>query len=175
METKKIIYLVFFGALFLTLNTANAQLESGSLLIGGDVGFSSFSPKGGGGSVTSFNISPAVGYFVIDNLALGAKINYNSASAGGETESIFAAGPFARYYIGDSKIFGEAMYGFGSTSFAGNSSSLSIIQVAVGYAAFLNDHVALEPEFYWNTQSVEGENIGSTIGLNIGLQIYIGK
>ena len=175
MKTKKIIFVVLVSVMVSLLNTAYAQLEKGGLLIGGEAGFRSFSPEGGGESVSYINITPGVGYFVIDNLALGARISYQSISSDGETVSIFTVGPFARYYIGDTKVFGEVSYDFGSVSGSGDSESLSNLMIEAGYSAFLNDHVAIEPAFYWSTQSSAGESVGSSFGINIGLQIYLGK
>ena len=145
-------------------------------MIGGDAGFRNFSPKGGSETTSLLTISPGVGYFVIDHLALGARISFINISSGGSTFSSFSFGPFARYFIGDTKVFGELSYDFGSVS-NGNSNSFSTseLKIEAGYAAFINEHVAIEPAFYWSSQSSKGENIGSSFGINIGLQIYIGK
>jgi hypothetical protein len=61
--------------------------------------------------ITSLNLMPKVGFFVIDNLALGLDINLattTSKSGGSDdksTLSLLSAGPFVRYYIPSGSVF----------------------------------------------------------------------
>ncbi len=67
------------------------------------LGFSTVSGNGSSENATTFNLSPRIGYFFVQNLALGLDINYSLLSYGTgsnkETNSIFGLGPFIRYYI----------------------------------------------------------------------------
>ena len=56
-----------------SIGAANAQLEKGSVLVGGGIGDIQFGL--GSGSNFSINLTPRVGYFVQNNLAFGAKVN----------------------------------------------------------------------------------------------------
>ena len=56
-----------------SIGAANAQLEKGSVLVGGSIGDIRFGL--GSGSYFSLNLTPRVGYFVQNNLAFGAKVN----------------------------------------------------------------------------------------------------
>ena len=56
---------------------SQAQTEQGKVIVGGGIGFSSNEVKDSGSKTTSFNIQPNVGYFVSDNIAIGAGIGYN--------------------------------------------------------------------------------------------------
>ena len=113
MKTKILLRLAFSVLVLLFYLNADAQLEKGHLMIGGDAGFRNFSPKGGSETTSLLTISPGVGYFVIDHLALGARISFINISSDGSTFSSFSVGPFARYFIGDTKVFGELSYDFG--------------------------------------------------------------
>lgn len=75
---------------------AFAQISSGSLMMGGSLGFNSSGggtvdiTPGGGGTKTSkdltatsdWNFSPAIGYFFTDNLAAGVRLNVGSTNMG---------------------------------------------------------------------------------------------
>jgi len=119
-------------ALLLASLTSFAQLEQGKLLLGGRIGVSSARPNtvNGGTSVdgvktTSYFITPAVGYFIAENFALGLNIGFGGytektpANAGTpslkDRNPYFLVGPFGRYYkkFGDNfAIFGQAAVDF---------------------------------------------------------------
>jgi hypothetical protein len=108
--------LILLFALVGGISYANAQIGSGSLMIGGGLNFntsSSETTNGGttvdGPTTTSFGISPRVGYFFTDNLAVGLELGYNSTSTKitpatpppdeiKSTTSTFEVSPFIRYY-----------------------------------------------------------------------------
>ncbi|MEE4177853.1 MAG: outer membrane beta-barrel protein [Bacteroides sp.] len=88
------------------------------------IGFGNFKVKSDGGEendnetkLRSFNSSPRLGFFVVDNLALGADLNFSSVKMKnsfdeyeyeGESEntmSLFGFGPFARFYFPTGKMF----------------------------------------------------------------------
>lgn len=82
---KKII----LASSLITFGTMTAQTEKGTFMITGQtgLGFTSstvkFEYQGqeiDGPKTNSFNISPSVGYFVIDNLAIGLDIDYKTAT-----------------------------------------------------------------------------------------------
>jgi opacity protein-like surface antigen len=110
-----------------------AQIGSGSLMLGGSLGFSStgggetkVTPGGGGASVTNdltgvtnWNFSPTIGYFLNDNLALGLRLGLGGRNRGQfttidgkttENVSSFDLGVelFGRYY----KELGSSFYFF---------------------------------------------------------------
>jgi len=119
------------ATLFAITFGANAQDEvsgpgKGKLFVAGTVGYSSSTSKPNGGtSTTTGNLafSPAVGFFLSENLAIGGRLQYSQALAekqkGGTT---FGFGVFGRYYktaeVGGMKaaLFGEANLGFSSAT-----------------------------------------------------------
>lgn len=111
--------IAIFGAM-------NAQTEKGSWVVGGSttLGFNSANTKykydgesTDGPKVSTFNVTPSAGYFVIDKLAIGIDLGYTSTTSKIEqdflgnnysvksTLSTFSILPTATYYFkSDSKV-----------------------------------------------------------------------
>lgn len=111
--------IVLFGAM-------NAQTEKGSWVVGGSttLGFNTTNTKykydgesGDGPKVSTFNVTPSAGYFVIDKLAIGIDLGFTSLTTKMEedfmgtnysaksTMSTFSILPTATYYFkSDSKV-----------------------------------------------------------------------
>ncbi|HTH55637.1 MAG TPA: outer membrane beta-barrel protein [Cyclobacteriaceae bacterium] len=190
---KKILLCCLALTLF---NAAFAQFNMGRMLVGGSVGFSSTSQKSSSGGVssttdyTTLAFGPSLGYFVANNFAAGAGVNWSSSkysSDGGPstTSSSFMFVPFVRYYIAPG-FFGQGTFGFGSSKTASSVSTVkgSATQwsLGIGYAYFLNDHVAIEPivqyqltstKYDYGTPSDQKIDVGG-VAINIGLKIYLG-
>lgn len=171
--------------LAVTYHTSHAQFKKGRILLGGDITFSSMTDKTAqaGFSSNSFNetrlqLTPKVGYFVIDNLAIGADITFITTSGGLSTTSTFLAGPFVRYYI--KNLFIEGEYGFGSGKSGDTNTSTTGWTAGIGYAVFLNDYIAIEPTLIYTSNSIDYNDLNhkSTIAgfaAGVGFQIYLGK
>ncbi len=160
---KKLVYLLFL--LLLAGTTVQAQY-----FIGGN-----FSLNSTGGSIksgetttdketsTSFTLSPQLGYFLSEDLAVGLGIGINSTreKSPGDPEVInkstgFSIQPFARYYVLDMNkfsLFGEGQLSYsassskvesGGTTTEGPSTSTVGISVSPGISYNLNEKVALE-------------------------------
>jgi hypothetical protein len=90
-----------------------AKAQTGSVLVGGDVDYSSQKVKGTDFKSNSFSFNPYVGYQFNNNWTAGVVAALNSAkSENGVTEnkqSSYAAGPFVRYTQPLSNIF--SVYG----------------------------------------------------------------
>ena len=163
---QKLITLCFIIAL---TSLVAAQTEQGGILISGSSGFvisggsSKFKSDDFEGDPTksfSFGFSPAAGYFIIDNLAIGAQIPFwilrsKSSLDYVTTLSSFSFAPFARYYFlsGNIKPFGHAAIGGGIEGYKtkdpdGNTDkdneSVFLMYIGGGAALFLNEKVAVE-------------------------------
>ena len=121
--------LALFGAM-------NAQTEKGSWVVGGSttLGFNSLKTEykydgdtEDGPTVSTFALTPSVGYFVMDNLAIGLDLGFTSIKTKEESEgwnnettaSTLALLPTATYYFkGSSNIlpYLGAGVGYGSTN-----------------------------------------------------------
>jgi hypothetical protein len=196
---KKIITVI---ALALICSGAYAQFNQGRYLVGGSIGFSTSTTKLKNDNATntlahstSFSVTPDVGYFVIDNLAVGAGLGLTVDASKGDgndnskhTETAFTLSPFVRYYL-DQGIFFQGQVGFGSQSNKdkGNGSNTTTTTklgvfnwaLAAGYAYFLNDYVAIEPTVGYGSNSLKNKDadvkqISNGLFINIGFQIYLG-
>lgn len=158
--------------IFIALST-QAQTEKGTWLLGGSASFSSSKPANSS-SVTNTLFSPAAGYFVNNDLAVGAGINFQNLN--GNYSSISFA-PFVRYYflpIGtNAKLFGNGSFGYGSYKFTGsNSNSLTTWELSAGPAFFLNKNVALELALAYGSASYSPNDAVNTVSLKAGFQIH---
>lgn len=125
----KKLFLAAFVAVF-SLSSANAQEESestfgfaqGNFIVEGNIGFNSTNDKASDTKTSSFNLSPKVGYFFTDDLAIGVQLDLGSSKEDdgfGELKTnSFGAALFARYYfleLGERfKTYGEFGLGFAS-------------------------------------------------------------
>ena len=153
-----------------------AQVGAGKMFAGGGLGIGSYGSKSIAGGTTTegpktlnLSISPSVGYFVSDNIAVGLAITFNNSTtkvdlgAGvGESKTVnnsFGLRPMARYYKGFSETFFayvEGSVGFengktknttsGTTTETSNTSSFGI-NVAPGFAFFPTEKYAFELQF----------------------------
>ena len=104
-----------------SIGAANAQLEKGSVLVGGSIGDIQFGL--GSGSYFSLNLTPRVGYFVQNNLAFGAKVSAGfTGQRGRNTTFNYCITGFGSYYLGNKEVeigpkeghfFGEDGVGLG--------------------------------------------------------------
>lgn len=150
---------------------ANAQINSGTMLFGGSASFNhrvhetALVPS----SSTSLSIRPQFGIAVADNFVVGAwastylRKNYTN----------WSVSPFMRYYM--KNFYAQAGYGYTHSVISDNKMNGSILDFELGYAAFLNDHVALEPALYYNG-TFDGKTYRySDYGIKIGIQIYFNR
>jgi len=100
---KKILAFSFLFALF--ASALHSQINEGSVLLGGNVGFSTNEAKDTSLKNNSVSISPVAGIAVKQNLVVGISFSYghnknnlNAPGAQVEGES-FGVGIFARKYI----------------------------------------------------------------------------
>ncbi len=158
--------------------TTYAQTSKGTWLLGGGGSFSS--SKNGDFKWTQFSLSPDVGYFIMDNLGIGAAVSFSSYKEDGEdASSTVSFGPFVRYYFlplgPKAKLFANGSFGFGSQKFT-DSESFTTWSLAAGPAIFLNPSVALEFTVGYNSVKFkDADDPTNTFGVNIGFQIHLKK
>lgn len=173
---------VLFAALMtIAVQGVFAQVNKGQWLVGGNVGFST--EKQGDADAnkeTTFNFNPNAGYFVIDKLAAGLRVNFysNKAKDDDKAYSNLLIGPFARYYFlpatQNVNIFADAGYAFGSAG-TDDKNSQSAFSIAAGPAVFLSPNTALE--FTLAYQSFKYKDVDdrrNVFGVNVGFQIHLG-
>lgn len=190
---KKLLFVFFFSILSQCIY---AQTEQGNFLFGG--GFSaSFgtqkieSPINSNTTrvtenrTTSVTFTPNAGFFIADNFAIGLFVDANSTSYRDKdndeksNSSYLTLGPQVRYYF-PAKFFLEGKVGFGSgKDYVYGESKILNYSFGAGYAAFLNDHVAIEPMIryqginYTDKNNEDFKNKNGALVIGVGLQIYL--
>ncbi len=149
---------------------AKAQTSAGNMMLGGGVSISSNNYGTSNDNDNSgFELSPSFGYFVKDNLVIGASVSLSSYRSGigtGQSKTFgFGLGPFARFYKFTSNeqfaFFGTAGLSFGSTrNETGNTVNYRATGItfyaAPGFAYFFNEHWA--GEFSFSLLSISSSN-----------------
>ena len=160
---KKVLLTVF--AAFVVF-AASAQVEQGTWLLSGGSNLDFTVNDEDQGDDSDFTVAARGGYFVIENLAVGLNLGlYKNSEA---DDALVGVGPFARYYF-----MGKIFAGAGVTFVSAGDYSETQIPLEVGYAAFLNKVVAIEPAL--NFTSYGGDASGSSFGVNVGISVYLGR
>ena len=158
--------LMLFAALVLTLS-ASAQFEQGKKYAGASL--SGLDLSYNGSKELSFGVSGKAGCFPADNLLLYGMAGYDHA--GKDADDSFNVGLGGRYYITQNGIF----LGANAKFVHANSNYNDLMPgIEVGYAFFISHSVTIEPSIYYQ-QSFKRHSDYSTIGLQIGFGIYLGK
>ena len=146
---KKIFTILCAGILTLGLS---AQTDGGSMTIETSTGLTAdFSDD----LVLDLNLDG--GYFVVDNLAVMARISLMSAE-----ETDFGFGIGARYYMG--KMFGGVMYAI-------PGEDQSNLDITVGYLWMLTDNVSVQPMFEYS-MDMENTDADARMELAVGFGLY---
>ncbi|MBN9283156.1 MULTISPECIES: outer membrane beta-barrel protein [unclassified Flavobacterium] len=183
---KKIILTV--AAVF-AFGFANAQEEAkgegfskGDVFISGSVGVNS--AKQGDVKENGFDISPKAAYFVTNNIAIGAKIGYETLKKENEVattldQNTFKVGVFGRYYTTPAtkfSLFGElgAEYWMGKDKLTDTKVNTFDIGFRPGLSYFVSNNFALEATFgnlsYNSAKAdVDGAEAKNTFDLNLNL------
>jgi len=178
---KKVLFAAF---LLVSSNAIFAQINQGNWMVGGNVNFTH--SKIGDAKSNHFNISPDAGYFFIDQLAAGLRLNYGSDKVKGadDASTDWTVSPFVRYYFLPSgqmvNIFVDGSYGFGKT---GDKDKVSYNQFEfmAGPAVFLSPNVALEFALFYRSKggdaykTLTSDDRLNQFGVNIGFQIHLGN
>jgi len=165
---KKIFLTVLVAMLF--AGASYAQIAKGTVLVGAssNLGFTSVKPDGGD-SYSVFSIDGKVGYFFIDNLVFGANLGFTKVEESNSTN----LGLFGRYYFNGKIFVGAGFNSYNADGVNDSDYSYTGIPIEVGYAAFITDNIAVEPEL--NYTLTTGDNEGSAFGLNVGFTLYLNR
>ena len=121
------------------------------------------------------------GYFVMDGLALGLVIDYSSSKteiegADDQETSLMTYGFMARYYIGESGLWGQGSYAMGTQDNGGDDTNISGITLSVGYAWYLSDNISINPTIGYNMMNSEANDVEMKMGGlagSIGIAIHL--
>lgn len=190
MKTFKTL---FIATLLFNLTT-NAQITKGNWMVGGSASFASRDYEQGSGlfsggqngTINSLNLNPNMGYFIVNNLVVGANIgaNYQFGSGNYKTFSTYNIGPFIRYYfLKQEKKFNILVQGGYHYGTARSKDVVSYNQngynFKTGPVVFLNSSVAVEFLLEYDVLSREngsfGTNSNKSFLIGLGLQIHLEK
>ncbi len=166
---KYLMTLILTSAFF----TSVAQIEKGTVMVGGSLGFKT------GEGVSEFAFDPNIGGFVANNFALGGHVNFSSRELGATKVTDFGIGPFARYYFGvtATKPFLITEFDYlSSTRKTGevkSSASGFGFLFGMGFAAFINDAVAVEGITGYNYAKYSDVDGSGGFAMRFGFQIYL--
>ena len=160
MKNLKVISIGFVLMFFVL--AMHGQTEKGNVLLGGDTKLDITSQKmdvtdNAIRKSTFIELSPQIGFFVADGLAVGVElpISYSSNRLGNSKSSFtfLAVSPFLRYYFGKSNIkpylhggagIGMLKYKSDLLNFFNGSETMFNYDIGGGLGIFLNDKVSLD-------------------------------
>lgn len=146
------VFLMFFAT------CGYSQTSSGNMMVGGAIEFRSQSHQSDNvNTFASVYFAPGFGYFISDNLAVGAGLSLsswrNGTGAAKSVTSSFGFSPFARYYKFTSNesfaFFGQASLSVRSTKTDPSSGNITrgngiSFAISPGASYFFNEHWAME-------------------------------
>lgn len=175
---KKLIFSLCMLTGLMAATTADAQLQKGTFLVGGQLANLNFGL--GSSNSVSLSITPKVGYFIENNLAIGAEVPLGfKAVKGFDPIYNYGVGAFGRYYfapkeynidnvLNKGRFFGEV--GAGIAGKTGVDVGFNI-NIGAGYAYFITPNVALETMVRY--QGTYGTGSSSGLDINLGFQIHL--
>ncbi len=183
----KTIKLFFIATILFTIS-ANSQITKGNWMVGGSGNFTNYkSTFESNNTVTTqtgnaLTISPNLGYFIVDNFALGTTVGFNFSNPSGANNNShsYSISPFVRYYFRESaKIinpFLQTSYGFSKgKSESGGSNKSSGYTLKGGTAIFFNSSVALELSLNYDSSKFNSDVKSNNFTVGIGFQIHLEK
>jgi len=189
INTKIMQKLILFIIIIIFSNNVNCQVTKGNWLFGGSVSFSSTtfnSEAGQKNSLFSIKLSPEIGYFIANKLAVGTKINFDKQGLKATGTSIYSTftdanfGPFIRYYfLSTEKQFnilaeGSCQFGF----IEGNTvkTSKNTFSFAIGPVIYFTSSAGLEFLIGYTTYKYVGfAGYNNNVQFGIGFQIHLEK
>lgn len=146
--------------------TTFAQTGAGNMMIGGSAEISNVFDRN-----FQFSAQPTIGFFVINNLAVGGDVSLGYVKPQNFDGSFsWNISPFVRYYFGENgnkiRPFGHLGFGYGDLGGGSNWT----LTAAPGVAFFLNDHISLDLTLRYVTSKFETHQVG----LFAGVQGFIG-
>lgn len=174
---KKVILTAIAVLGFAFANAQTGGFSKGDAFISGALNV--VSEKTGDAKTNGFIVEPKVGYFVSENIAIGAKLGFGTTKIGEEKTNNFTAGAFGRYYFTPASqfsVYGQAGLDFtNSKEKPGDFKSNEIgANVGLGLSYFLSNHFAIEATWLGLGYSVNnngGHGADKTNSFNFGTDL----
>ena len=183
---KKVILTAIAVLGFTFANAQTGGFAKGDAFISGALTVGS--TKTGDVKTSGFEIEPKVGYFVSENIAVGARLGFSNLTEDDGEDKIksneFSAGLFGRYYwmpASKFSIFAELGVDYMNTSEDSGVSGAEKFKTngfgfafAPGINYFLNNHFALEAKWGvlgFNSVKADVEGAKATNNFNLGVNL----
>jgi hypothetical protein len=184
-KNMKTIKPLFKAALLFSV-TLNAQITKGNWMVGGLGDFSStkttyiFDGIRNEQKRTVFNISPDIGYFLVDKFAIGTYAKFGYDDFGDLNTKTFGFGPFVRYYFLQPEklvnVFAQANFGYNEgKSNNGGEYHVNDYGIKAGVVIFFNSSVGLEFALGYNTSTINSISTDNALKIGLGFQIHLKK
>ncbi len=160
--------------------SSSAQIQQGNVFVGGNIanlGLVLSAPQ-----TFSADVKPTVGWFVANNVAVGAYGDFGvvSVKGGGATYN-YGAGGLTRFYAGSAldvlnhgRFFGQATLGLSATGGNIGSRVRGQLNVGPGFSYFITPSVGLETLLlYTGAKGFNDDNYIHALALSFGLQVYL--
>ena len=184
MKTSKLLIAIAL----LSFVNSNAQITKGNWMVGGSGNFTNYKSTFQSGNTettqtgSALTISPNLGYFIIDNVALGSIVSFSFSNPSGDNNNSqgYGMSPFIRYYFrkSDKMInpFLQTSYGFSKgKSDSGGSNESTGYTIKGGSAIFFNSSVALELSLNYDSSKFNSDVKSNNFTVGIGFQIHLEK
>jgi hypothetical protein len=167
--------IIGFVTFFMFICSLHSQTRQDDWMLGGNLRVNTARNS------SQFEFSPSVGYFLLEGLAIGARMSVENEKLGTNRVKGLGFGPFARYYFGSEKLlpFFEGAFDFSNRKY--ETGSLATTEQAFsifgggGVAIFLNESVALEGIFGYRNTRVKNQSGNGGLNLRVGFQIYLNR
>lgn len=159
------------------------QINRGDIILGGSASFYSRFSHYESGTTTNntsgvqFGISPSLLFFISDGLAIGTRLSAGFNSTEGNFSYNIGLGPELRYYF-DFGLFIKAGVSYDLNHYESYKYNSITVEPAIGYAIFLNPHVAIEPSFFYNLDLINYDSsttkyVNNYLGIQVGISIFL--
>ena len=124
---KKLVLVAILGTSVLTSQAQDSKPAAGKMILAGSLGFATSTPESAknapdADATSTITFSPSFGYFLKDNIALGARLSVQTQMMKDmEGGTAWGIGAFGRYYkpmndAGNFQMFLEAALGYQSST-----------------------------------------------------------
>lgn len=178
---------IFLITTLLISVASNAQITKGNWMVGGTGSFTSSESKTTEvnsqiSKSNTFNVSPNIGYFIIDKLSVGTLLEYETSNSKWQEATYKSksanVGPFVRYYFLKPEkplnLFLETSYNFSLLK----ENNSTVFSSKLGAVYFLNSSVGLELMLRYTINNNNYDTFNSTskgLTFGLGLQIHLEK
>jgi len=182
-------FLFLFVIIYFSSYTyCQSAIEKGTFSVNGNISFVSNYEEDNILNSTIFIFNPGFDYFIIDNLSIGIKVNYQNISYGISDNSSWGIGPSARYYfdVQHIKPFLGIGYSFTQQNAAipKNKIKQNNLILSLGADYFLTSNVALETLVSYSFENIKLpqsynafysklERQRKSLSIGIGINVFI--